>query len=85
MEVKLHRMERQTVCIRMVFAILRQTLLPEFRCQGWNGKPSENIEGRFWKGLGPAAGGVPNPPPRPTDVPGGVPRSQIPDKSGPWS
>jgi len=32
MEVKLYRMKRQTVCVRMVFAVFRQALLPEFCC-----------------------------------------------------
>src|ERR1700689_4338596 len=30
MEVKLHRMQRQAVRVRMVFAVLRQALLAEF-------------------------------------------------------
>src|ERR1041384_5412162 len=46
------------------------------------GNPSRNREGRFWNGLGPGTGGVPNPPPRATVAPGGKPRSQIPDRSG---
>lgn len=56
MKVKLYRMERQTVCVRMIFAIFRQALFPEFRCPGleWQtiGKHGRKILERPWPGSG---------------------------------